>query len=83
MRAMELSVLTADTLVPPGVLRAMWRGVGLVLCIIPCFLGFVPVLFDARRRGAHDMLARTVVELAETPAQRDRVSQLKTKRDRA
>jgi hypothetical protein len=29
------------------------------------------------------MLARTVVELAETPAQRDRVSQLKTERDRA
>lgn len=29
------------------------------------------------------MLARTVVELAETPAQRDRVSQLKAERDRA
>ena len=61
MRAMELSVLTADTFVPPGVLRSMWRGVWLVLCIIPCFVGFVPVLFDGRRRGVHDMLARTVV----------------------
>jgi uncharacterized RDD family membrane protein YckC len=37
------------------------RVVLLVLCIIPCFLGFVPVLFDARRRGAHDLIARTVV----------------------
>lgn len=61
MRAMELSVLTEDTMVPPGVFRSMWRVVLLVLCIIPFFLGFVPVLFDARRRGAHDMLAKTVV----------------------
>jgi uncharacterized RDD family membrane protein YckC len=33
----------------------------LALCIIPAFLGLVPVLFDARRRGVHDMVARTVV----------------------
>lgn len=61
MRAMELSVLTEHNLMPPGMLRSTWRVILLVLCIIPCFLGFVPVLFDARRRGAHDMLARTVV----------------------
>ena len=61
MRVMELSVLTEDKLVPPGFWRSLLRVVLLVLCIIPCFLGFVPVLFDARRRGAHDMVARTVV----------------------
>jgi uncharacterized RDD family membrane protein YckC len=61
MRAMELSVLTADTLVPPGFLRSVWRVIWLALCIIPCFLGFVPVLFDSRRRGVQDMLAHTVV----------------------
>jgi uncharacterized RDD family membrane protein YckC len=61
MRVMELSVLTEDKLVPPGVWRSLARVVLLVLCIIPCFLGFVPVLFDARRRGAHDLIARTVV----------------------
>jgi uncharacterized RDD family membrane protein YckC len=61
MRAMELSVLTEDRLVPPGVLRSMCRVVLLGLCILVFFLGFVPVLFDRRRRGVHDMLARTVV----------------------
>jgi uncharacterized RDD family membrane protein YckC len=61
MRMMELSVLTEARLVPPGFWRSVLRVVLLVLCIIPCFLGFVPVLFDARRRGAHDLIARTVV----------------------
>ena len=41
--------------------RALVRLVGLALAIIPCFAGFVPVLFDDRRRGLQDMLARTVV----------------------
>jgi uncharacterized RDD family membrane protein YckC len=29
--------------------------------IVPLFAGFLPVLIDERRRGLHDMLARTVV----------------------
>src|SRR6478752_10747057 len=61
MRAMELSVLTEHELVPPGVFRSMCRVVLLGLCIVVFFLGFVPVLFDGRRRGVHDLLARTVV----------------------
>jgi uncharacterized RDD family membrane protein YckC len=61
MRAMELSVLTADTLLPPRLLRSIVRVVFLALCILPFFLGFLPVLFDARRRGVHDMVAGTVV----------------------
>ena len=45
----------------PGVWRSTVRLIGLVLCIIPLCAGFIPVLFDNRRRGVLDMLARTVV----------------------
>jgi uncharacterized RDD family membrane protein YckC len=61
MRAMELSVLTADALLPPRPLRSLVRVVFLALCILPLFAGFLPVLFDRRRRGLHDMVAGTVV----------------------
>ena len=37
------------------------RYAGLVLSAIPLFAGFLPILFDRRRRGVHDMLAGTVV----------------------
>ena len=42
-------------------LRALVRLVALTLCAIPLFAGFLPILFDDRRRGFHDMLAGTVV----------------------
>jgi uncharacterized RDD family membrane protein YckC len=61
MRAMELSVLTADALLPPRPLRSLVRVLFLALCILPLFAGFLPVLFDRRRRGVHDMVAGTVV----------------------
>jgi uncharacterized RDD family membrane protein YckC len=61
MRVMELSVLTADGLLPPRPLRSIVRVVFLGLCILPLFAGFLPVLFDDRRRGLHDMIAGTVV----------------------
>jgi uncharacterized RDD family membrane protein YckC len=35
--------------------------IGLGLAIIPFFAGFIPVLFDHRRRGLPDYLAGTVV----------------------
>jgi uncharacterized RDD family membrane protein YckC len=41
--------------------QAIVRTIGLALAIIPCFLGFVPVLFDRRRRALPDYLAGTVV----------------------
>jgi uncharacterized RDD family membrane protein YckC len=41
--------------------RSVVRTVGLALAIIPCFLGFVPALFDSRRRALPDYLADTVV----------------------
>src|SRR6266571_5894735 len=44
-----------------SLLRAVVRAIGLVLAIIPFFLGFVPVLFDGRRRALPDYLAGTVV----------------------
>jgi uncharacterized RDD family membrane protein YckC len=46
---------------PPRFGRAVVRLVGLLLAIVPLFAGFVPVLFDRRRRGLPDMLAGTVV----------------------
>ena len=41
--------------------QALLRTLGLALAIIPCFLGFVPALFDRRRRELPDYLAGTVV----------------------
>jgi uncharacterized RDD family membrane protein YckC len=41
--------------------RALLRCAGVFLAAIPLFAGFVPILFDDRRRGFQDWLARTVV----------------------
>ena len=65
MRMMDIRVHASDG-APPGVGRSLVRLVGLVLAIVPLFAGFLPVLFDDRRRGVHDMLAGTVVEHADT-----------------
>lgn len=45
----------------PRFVRSVIRTVMLGLCIIVAFTGFIPVLFDRRRRGVHDMVARTKV----------------------
>jgi uncharacterized RDD family membrane protein YckC len=47
-----------------GPRRAALRFAGLVLAAIPLLAGFLPILFDERRRGLHDMLAGTVVVAA-------------------
>lgn len=44
--------------------RALVRFGALILAALPLFAGFLPVLVDDRRRGLHDMLARTVVVAA-------------------
>ena len=44
-----------------GLRRSIVRLAGLILAAIPLCAGFIPVLFDARRRGLQDFLARTVV----------------------
>ena len=41
--------------------------IGLALAIIPCFLGFVPALFDRQRRALPDYLAGTVVVYDDAP----------------
>ena len=41
--------------------RALLRFGAMVLAAIPLFAGFLPILFDSRRRGLQDMIARTVV----------------------
>jgi uncharacterized RDD family membrane protein YckC len=46
--------------------QAVVRTIGLALAIIPCFLGFVPAFFDARRRALPDYLAGTVVHYDES-----------------
>ena len=58
-----------------GPRRALVRLVGMVLAAIPLLAGYFMVLFDDRRRGLHDRLARTVVvdaSDAETPVNRRR-----------
>ncbi len=40
---------------------AVLRYVGLVLAAIPLFLGYLPIVFDHKRRGLQDFIARTVV----------------------
>jgi uncharacterized RDD family membrane protein YckC len=44
-----------------GVGRALLRFVALLVAIIPAFLGLAPILFDERRRGLQDFVARTEV----------------------
>ena len=66
MRALRLRVHTAAG-DPPTVGRALLRLLGLALSILLLFLGFVPVLFDERRRGLADFLAGTRVSYDEVP----------------
>jgi uncharacterized RDD family membrane protein YckC len=60
MRLMRLRVRRPDGSGLP-VLRSLVRAVALAVAIIPCFAGFIPVLFDRRRRGLPDYVAGTVV----------------------
>jgi uncharacterized RDD family membrane protein YckC len=60
-RLMHIRVCRADD---GGMLRprqALLRFGAMVLAALPLFAGFLPVLVDDRRRGLHDMIARTVV----------------------
>jgi uncharacterized RDD family membrane protein YckC len=61
-RLMRIRVLDArDAAVRLRPRRALVRLLGMTLSAIPLFAGFLLVLFDDRRRGLHDRLARTVV----------------------
>jgi uncharacterized RDD family membrane protein YckC len=61
MRLMHLRVLPRGGGSRLSLWRSLVRTVGLGLAIIPCFLGFLPALFDPRRRALPDYLAGTVV----------------------
>ena len=66
-RVMQIQVLSDDGgRVKPR--RALVRCVGVVLAALPLFAGFIPVLFDDRRWGFQDQLARTVVIDAPGPS---------------
>lgn len=60
-RLMGIMVCSADdgSILRPR--RAAFRFACLVLVAIPLLAGFLPIMFDDRRRGLHDMLAATVV----------------------
>lgn len=64
-RFLQLRVQTADgRALKPRV--ALVRVVGVLLAAVPLFAGFLPVLYDPRRRAFQDWLAHTVV--VEAPA---------------
>jgi uncharacterized RDD family membrane protein YckC len=59
-RVMQIRVVTAaGERVRPR--RGVLRVIGLVLAALPLFAGYLLVLFDRKRRGFQDRLARTVV----------------------
>ena len=60
-RLLQIRVCRAADGASPSPGAALVRFVGLILAALPLFAGFLPILFDDRRRGAQDMLARTVV----------------------
>jgi uncharacterized RDD family membrane protein YckC len=72
-RLLQIRVRRADG----GVLRprkALLRLGAMMLCAIPLFAGFLPILVDKRRRGLHDMLAGTVVVAAPVAARLERTA---------
>jgi uncharacterized RDD family membrane protein YckC len=45
----------------PRFVRSVVRFVFLLVAIAPMFLGLLPIVFDKRRRGLQDFVARTFV----------------------
>jgi uncharacterized RDD family membrane protein YckC len=66
MRIMRVRVIAVSG-APPSAVRSLVRFVGLILAVIPLFAGFLPALFDVRRRALQDFLAGTVVVDAQEP----------------
>jgi uncharacterized RDD family membrane protein YckC len=66
MRFMHLRV-TDRRGAPFGLGRSLVRLVGLFIAIVPCLAGFVPVLFDRRRRALQDFIAGTIVRAEHAP----------------
>jgi uncharacterized RDD family membrane protein YckC len=64
MRLLRLRV-QARSGEPPSAFRSLLRLAGLILAIILLFAGFLPALFDRRRRALPDFVAGTTVVYAE------------------
>jgi uncharacterized RDD family membrane protein YckC len=60
MRLVHLRVIDHDG-DSPRLARSVLRFVALLVAIVPMFAGLLPILFDRRRRGLHDFVARTFV----------------------
>jgi len=60
-RLLHIRVCDADDFTTLSAKRSVLRLIYLTLAAIPLFAGFLPILFDDRRRGVHDMLAGSVV----------------------
>jgi uncharacterized RDD family membrane protein YckC len=67
-RLMQIRVCRTADGEPLSAARSVFRLACLTLAAIPLFAGFLPILFDERRRGLHDMLAGTVVVASASPA---------------
>jgi uncharacterized RDD family membrane protein YckC len=63
-RLFQIRVCRADDGAAPSAGAAVLRFGALILAALPLFAGFLPILFDDRRRGVQDMLAGTVVVAA-------------------
>ena len=59
---------------PPQLVRSAVRFVALLVAIAPMFLGLLPIVFDKRRRGLQDFVARTFVVPTEACARRKSTS---------
>jgi uncharacterized RDD family membrane protein YckC len=57
----KIKVIDARTGGAPTAGQAIVRYLGYYLSLIPVFLGFFWVAFDARKQGWHDKIARTLV----------------------
>jgi uncharacterized RDD family membrane protein YckC len=66
-RLLQIRVCRGADGAPPSAGAAVLRFAGLILAAVPLFAGFLPILFDDRRRGLQDMLAGTVVVAAPPP----------------
>jgi len=64
---MGLKVVDATTFGPVPTGRLVLRYLAYYVSVVPLCLGFVWVAFDRRKRGFHDMIARTAVLQEEKP----------------
>ena len=60
-RIMRIKVLDRGEGGPLGLVRSVTRLIALILAVIPLLAGVWMMLWDRRRRGFHDRVARTIV----------------------